>query len=400
MPLVLATLLAAQWGAPRAERKTPRAIAVLETAPDGSRRLVPITYFYEHRYYDANLYRATPVPFTLASETVYEVQHSGKAAGLFTVHSATRIGTSAWVGNGQFKTPPAHSELAKKPVAPIKVADPTRPVLHRRDGSEGDKAGKEASTEKAEQDDPDRPILHRQPEAETPEAIAADNSANQPAAEASSLSEGRPILRHGKANQEQSGADLPGNPASRTTHSMMRQVAVSDAAPSEIQDLLYACSEERRKQMEDEARELAVGELRRLAQRRGLNSPQATKALANRAALQLEDEQFVPYDFDYQDYATVVYSARLHLAAAEPLSWVVTIVARQSDGKLRNLYSAVSDPRELELYPEVRLVDAVDPEGYGHFALLFREQKRDGVSWLLGRPTGYELQTLFETATR
>ncbi len=31
-------------------------------------------------------------------------------------------------------------------------------------------------------------------------------------------------------------------------------------------------------------------------------------------------------------------------------------------------------------------------------ALLFREQKRDGVSWLLGRTTGYELQTVFETA--
>jgi hypothetical protein len=48
----------------------------------------------------------------------------------------------------------------------------------------------------------------------------------------------------------------------------------------------------------------------------------------------------------------------------------------------------------------VRLVDAVDPDGYGRMALLFREQKRDGVSWLLGRPTGYELQTVFETPSR
>jgi hypothetical protein len=45
-------------------------------------------------------------------------------------------------------------------------------------------------------------------------------------------------------------------------------------------------------------------------------------------------------------------------------------------------------------------VDAVDPDGYGHYGLLFREQKRDGVSWLLGRATGYELQTVFETAAR
>jgi hypothetical protein len=60
----------------------------------------------------------------------------------------------------------------------------------------------------------------------------------------------------------------------------------------------------------------------------------------------------------------------------------------------------VSDPKELDLYPEVRLVDAVDPEGYGHYGMLLREQKREGVSWLLGRATGYELQTVFETAAR
>jgi hypothetical protein len=48
----------------------------------------------------------------------------------------------------------------------------------------------------------------------------------------------------------------------------------------------------------------------------------------------------------------------------------------------------------------VRLVDALDPDGYGRAALLFREKKRDGVSWLLGRATGYELQTLVETSSR
>jgi len=48
----------------------------------------------------------------------------------------------------------------------------------------------------------------------------------------------------------------------------------------------------------------------------------------------------------------------------------------------------------------VRLVDAVDPDGYGRYVLLFREQKREGASWLLGRVTGFELQTVFETAAR
>jgi hypothetical protein len=127
--------------------------------------------------------------------------------------------------------------------------------------------------------------------------------------------------------------------------------------------------------------------------------------------LKLEDEQFVPYDLNYNNYATVVFSARyapeaqgspstVTMANGKAKSWVVTIVARYDEGKLTKLYSAVSDPRELDLYPELRLVDALDPDGYGRAALLFREQKRDGVSWLLGRMTGYELQTIFETPSR
>jgi hypothetical protein len=75
-------------------------------------------------------------------------------------------------------------------------------------------------------------------------------------------------------------------------------------------------------------------------------------------------------------------------------------MAREEEDKLVKLYSAVSDPRELDLYPEVRLVDAVDPDGYGHYGFLLRKKKRDGVSWLLGRARGYELHTVFETAAR
>ena len=37
----------AQYRAPQPERKTPRAMAVLETFKNGSRRLLPVTFFYE-----------------------------------------------------------------------------------------------------------------------------------------------------------------------------------------------------------------------------------------------------------------------------------------------------------------------------------------------------------------
>jgi hypothetical protein len=241
-----------------------------------------------------------------------------------------------------------------------------------------------------------------------------------------------PVLRRGKPVQEQSGRDLPDF---KREEPVLRQVAVSDAGASEPQALIFVCREEERQQMEAQARELAQAELRRLAAQRGLALPSASKSVtaktpaamarkhaaataATPPALALQDERFVPYDLDYNNYATVVFSARYSPeaagtaagetgagapaaeASAKPKSWVVTLVARQDEGKLVKLYSAVSDPRELDLYPEVRLVDAVDPDGYGRYGLLFREQKRDGTSWLLGRVTGYELETVFETSAR
>ncbi len=248
---------------------------------------------------------------------------------------------------------------------------------------------------------------------------------------------GHPILRRGKPVQEQSGRDLP--EFIKKEEHVLRQVAVSDAGPSEARPVIYLCPEEVRRQLETAARDLAQAELLRMAPQRGIPLPAAAiahatpgksasqakpkTAPATPAELKFDDEQFVPYDLDYNDYATVVFSARYtpqaagtpsaaaagtsakadgaQSAGANGKHWVVTVVARQDGDKLIKLYSAVSDPRELDLYPEVRLVDAVDPDGYGRYSLLFRKQKRDDrVSWLLARVTGYELQTIFETGER
>lgn len=561
---VIACGLQAQFRVPQPERKTPRAVGVLETFENGSRRLAPVTFFYERHYYDATFYHATPVPFTLYSDTVYEVQQYGKAIGTFTVLSATananrnaeQIAT-AWFGNGRYKAAVDAATLAKKKASAHAVAhrvvleDPSKPVLHRRAGSEGDnpvahptpaadtaeaeedterprlqrregsggdssaatqtagqapggeqdsaatkagsagaEAGTKAGSGETSGQDSDRPKLHRRDDSgsaaasETPAATpvatsastgstsgstsrASSTGAASPTAAAEltpSDDPEHPILRRGKAVQEQSGRDLPefhpagkhpvGKPGGATSGgageaSVTRQVAVSDAGPSEAESLIYVCREEERKQMEASARELAEAELRRVAAQRGLVLPAAAKAASAKTAqaksaptkvaastakkktaaeashavglpeLKLEEEQFVPYDLEYNNFATVVFSGRYVQQAASAQgaastvageaapgmsapakSWVVTVIGREDEGKLVKLYSAVSDPRELDLYPEVRLVDAVDPEGYGHYGLLFREQKRDGVSWLLGRTNGYGLQTVFETAVR
>jgi hypothetical protein len=519
---VLSLASQAQFRMAPPERKTPRAIGVLETFKNGTRRLVPVTFFYEKKYYDAALYHATPVPFTLYSETVYEVQQAGKPLGTFTLQSASRH-ELAWWGNGRFKPLTEPSTLAKKRPAKVQVQDPSKPMLHRREGSEGDNpppagaslpgasvspaendpdrpklhrrddstgdaktgqgttqntaqspaqgsgaapsggAGQSTAAQAgaaqerdASQQDPDRPRLQRKSDSTSTTSSGSANSApastngsatpssttnsgdgkNAPSAQTQSSSAqsaaltpvktvertpdrdpDHPILRRGKPVEEQSGSDLPDSVMGEP----VRMVAISDAGPStETQPLIYACPPEERDRLERQAREMAWSELRSLAAQRGLVLPQTQPASAKKKSAAKtkaqpadepewtpEDEQFVPYDIDYDNYATVVYSARYTPTTqpglppgAKSRSWVVTIMAREEEDKLVKLYSAVSDPRELDLYPEVRLVDAVDPDGYGHYGFLLRKKKRDGVSWLLGRARDYELHTVFETAAR
>ena len=74
--------------------KGPRALGLLELAPNGKARLIPITIMIDGKYYDASAYKASPVPMALWSETVYEAVQTGVSLGLFTVtrRSAKKTG--------------------------------------------------------------------------------------------------------------------------------------------------------------------------------------------------------------------------------------------------------------------------------------------------------------------
>jgi hypothetical protein len=427
----LAVTLAAALGAggqaqifraPQPERSTPRAVAVLETFSNGVRRLVPVSFFFEHHYYDATFYRATPVPLALDLETVYEIQQSGKAVGFFTLQRAAAFHRE-WFAVGRFRKAPDEAALARRKATAVVVRDPSLPVLHRREGSEGDRPPPASAQARSKptpgENAPDRPRLHYGGEAsaerkeqkkELAEAEIPESAAGAPSAAASeSEDEGRPILRRGKPSEEPNkvesetsgggSAAEAGAAASEQKDealTVVRQVAVSDAGPSREQDVSFPCSAAERRTMEEGARRLAEAELRRDGPMRGLSFDAAGGAIA------WQDEQFALFALDYSSYATVVFSARYRPAEAPPESpgWVVTVIARQQEGQSVRLYGAVSDPRALGIYPELRLVDAVDPDGYGRYALLFRERKRDGVSWLLARVSGFGLQTLLETPER
>lgn len=185
----LAVAAQAQFRMAPPERKTPRAIGVLEVYKNGTRRILPISFFFEKKYYDAALYKAAPVPLALYSETVYEVQQYGTARGTFTVQTAGNH-ELAWWGNGKFKPQADPAALAKKkPVEKVVVEDPSKPTLHRREGSEGDVPRPEtpSAAKSAEDADPNRPKLKRKESSEGDSAAKSDTAsaaAPPPAAQA------------------------------------------------------------------------------------------------------------------------------------------------------------------------------------------------------------------------
>src|SRR5215472_9403904 len=125
--------------------KGPRALGLLELAPNGMAHLVPITIMYDGKFYDASAYKASPVPMALQSGTVYEAVRTGVSLGLFTVTSALQAKDS-WLGAGNWE--PAESVKPKKKVVVTKPPDEDAdaPPVLRRSGSAPAKPPEPAAT--------------------------------------------------------------------------------------------------------------------------------------------------------------------------------------------------------------------------------------------------------------
>src|SRR5215470_9778365 len=88
-------------GTRKGKEKTPRALGLLELAPDGKARLIPIAIMVDGKFYDASAYKASPVPLALWSETVYEGEKTGVPQGLFTVGGALQRTPGNWLAEGK-----------------------------------------------------------------------------------------------------------------------------------------------------------------------------------------------------------------------------------------------------------------------------------------------------------
>src|SRR5260370_13568899 len=114
-------------------------------------RLIPVTLWFEQRFFDAAVYKATPLPIALETDIVYEVQQAGESAGLFTVGSPARL-NGIWLAEGRYTTNAeleARNAKRNKPPPAAKEAEERPNLPHAAPGSGSSSRGSTTGRGKA-----------------------------------------------------------------------------------------------------------------------------------------------------------------------------------------------------------------------------------------------------------
>jgi hypothetical protein len=314
---------------PRKKDAGPRAVALLQLAPNGKTSLIPIAILINGKFWDATAYKADPVPMALDPGNVYEVEQTGSSLGLFTVnnalHSNAQNTAAPWLGTGAWH--PAGTEEPAKSVtadnAPVGIETEDAPPRLTHDVNKqnvpaaGSKSGSgsgasspstsgssKPSTNTGSGDEPPRltkpdppaapPANSKPPAGPSPAAQpdakgkdAKSENVNLPASDSGTIEANRPRLRRGKPAESFGDEDVAGYSRPGATPSSDKGKIVETAAANSNIKLIPAISdaagppphsfkfewvrgdeEDRRKQMMD----LAKQELRRYV---AVHSPKA-----------------------------------------------------------------------------------------------------------------------------
>jgi hypothetical protein len=152
-----------QYGGKVKVDKGPRAIGLIQLPSKGKARLIPIAIMMDGKFYDADSFKASPVPMALDFGVVYEAFHTGVSQGIFTITQPGQL-NHTWIAEGTWLNAGAVAQQKKKKYTPpvIEDEDSNRPpVLHRRkqasdadDKSKDDKSkDKGAQTKSADSKD-------------------------------------------------------------------------------------------------------------------------------------------------------------------------------------------------------------------------------------------------------
>lgn len=129
-----------QYGQKAKVDKGPRAVGLVQLPAKGKPRLIPIAIMVDGKFYDADSYKAAPVPMAVDFGIVYEAFHGGVSQGIFTITQPGQL-EHTWIAEGKWLSTDmrAAEEKKKKKFTPPVVEDENGPpVLHRRKTADSD----------------------------------------------------------------------------------------------------------------------------------------------------------------------------------------------------------------------------------------------------------------------
>src|SRR3984957_8031738 len=433
--LILVQVVPAQSAAHKGPPKPPRALGLLQLAPNGKAHLIPITILYDGEFYDASAYKAAPVPMALESGTVYEALRTGVSQGLFTISTALQA-NNTWIGDGTWQSASAlAAAAAKKKAVPSKPpAEPGQgpPVLRRR--ADLDKA-------KAPEPEPTPPTTAPAPASTTPapastastppSAPAASAPAPPPVSTAEEQDPDRPVLKRGAPSPVEKKKVTAAKATPATASTMQLIPAISDSDGPDPRPYAYDTKPDEEQKLRKTMLSLAADEVRARAtqlaagpvgsapaapsssasgpSKSGSSKSSSSKSGAGAKLPQptFEDTQLRIFDLSNSNEPVLVLTTKARMpvrpnasganAPSGDLQYIVTLVGREDIyGEVHKAFSSITDTQHLDVLPRMELIDAVDADGDGRGELLFRQISDAGKAFILSRVIGDRLWPLFE----
>jgi hypothetical protein len=438
-----------------------RAVGVYEWTGDLAKptasRLIPVSLFINRKLQDAGVYLARPVPFSLLTGNVYQLEKSGLPQGTLELAYARHLVASqnsattfddGWFGYGKYAAPaaPKKSNL-RASTTPIRLdgldEDPDKPHFSSRSaqpGSGGSAIPKPGSTPTASStpaNDPDRPTMKKRGSESESATVPGDDtdrptlrkrsSNDKPAGDEGRVEKvgsavddpNRPVLHRGKPVGAMSDDDIPkltGLPPEKELHQM---VAVSDAVDRQPHDFARAWDDEQERA--DVLAKMQTAARAQLDAYGGAHPAAATPAAPVKSApkdtrkvnsklrrtiiqetppapVPLLEEDLRGFELSYNGTPTFVYTA--HTDGAGAARKDVTLVAQMNPkGEPEFAIKSVTDEAHLDQTPRMHLVDAVDAEASNRASLLFELKAQNTRQFALYRVIGSHAEQIFTTGT-
>jgi hypothetical protein len=410
----------AQVGHAPKKDKGPRALGLIELAPDGKASLIPITIMVDGKYYDAGAYKAAPVPMALLGETVYEGVLTGVSQGLFTVTDARQqkdeSGAPEWVAEGMWQSASSlKARAVRKPVSSVPRGmndDDGPPVLRRAGGappptspasSTGTASASPPTPSQQEQsqtdkspEDSDRPTLKRGQPASAAEAQKT-MSPSSPAATTASTS--------AASSGTQPGAGAAGP--------VQLIPAISDAHSPDLLNYAYNMKPEEEQEFRKRMLAIAADELRAHAGQSASGAGGTTPGHASQRSKpasgkfvqpDFEEVQLRVFDLSNTNEPELILTAKARMPqrahekpSTSDVQYMITLVAREDvNGDFHKALVNITDTQHLDAIPRLELIDAVDVDGDGRGDLLFRQVTEGGTAFVVYSVIGDRLYPLFQ----